>query len=109
MDAHWLVQSLLTCKTLLPYLPISPKIQIERTTFNLQNLIPRAYNTNIIRQLKSFPIVALIGPRQSGKTTLAKEVLAQQKTPSLYLDLELQSDLVKLDDAEQFLLRHANS
>ena len=47
--------------------------------------------------------VALIGPRQAGKTTLALE-LAETR-PSLYLDLELKSDRDKLSDPE-FFLKH---
>ncbi|QKE40747.1 MAG: hypothetical protein HO274_05105 [Ferrovum myxofaciens] len=35
------------------------------------------------RALKEFPAVALLGPRQSGKTTLAK-ALAQARVASLY-------------------------
>jgi predicted AAA+ superfamily ATPase len=48
--------------------------------------------------------VALLGPRQSGKTTLALELGASR--PSLYLDLEAPSDLARLDDAEGFLSAH---
>jgi len=48
--------------------------------------------------------VALIGPRQVGKTTLALAIAAKQ--PSLYLDLELPSDRAKLAEPEIFLDRH---
>lgn len=40
--------------------------------------------------------VALVGPRQVGKTTLALEIAAQR--PSVYLDLERISDREKLSD-----------
>ena len=52
------------------------------------------------------PVVALLGPRQVGKTTLAHQV-AQilQDKPSIYLDLEIDSDRAKLTDAESYLRR----
>jgi uncharacterized protein len=43
-----------------------------------------------------------------GKTTLAKQIMAQIDKPTLYLDLEIQSDLFKLNDAELFLSQHAD-
>ena len=45
--------------------------------------------------------VAVVGPRQVGKTTLALEIA--EKTPSLYLDLESKADRAKLTDPELFL------
>ena len=58
--------------------------------------------------LSFFPVVAIIGPRQVGKTTLAKAIMAGESKPTLYLDLELQSDLNKLDDAELFFSYHTD-
>lgn len=52
--------------------------------------------------LKQFPAVALLGPRQCGKTTLAKE-LVKEFPDAIYLDLELPSDLRKLDEPELYL------
>ncbi len=49
----------------------------------------------------------MLGPRQAGKTTLAK-IIANQYSNSLYLDLERPSDLAKLADPEFFLARHAD-
>jgi predicted AAA+ superfamily ATPase len=51
--------------------------------------------------LRSFPVTALLGPRQCGKSTLARHVVADL-TDTVYLDLEKPSDLRKLDDAEFF-------
>ena len=45
--------------------------------------------------------VAVIGPRQVGKTTLAHELAATR--PSIYLDLESKTDRDKLTDPELFL------
>lgn len=55
--------------------------------------------------LQHSPAVALLGPRQIGKTTLALS-LAEAQTAT-YLDLESPSDLAKLDDAENYLKSHA--
>ncbi len=50
------------------------------------------------------PVVALLGPRQVGKTTLALQVAEKDiRKKSSYLDLELDTDLSKLDDAEGYL------
>ena len=57
--------------------------------------------------LEQFPSVALLGPRQAGKTTLARGITAG-RPGSLYLDLERPSDLAKLADPELFLSRYAD-
>ena len=48
--------------------------------------------------------MALLGPRQVGKTTLALEIARTR--PSLYLDLETASDRAKLADPERYLADH---
>lgn len=53
--------------------------------------------------MKQYPAVAILGARQVGKTTLAKEIAAAQKRPSLYLDLENPLDIRKLSDPYTFL------
>ncbi len=65
-------------------------------------MIKRDIVTKIELLLKEFPIVALLGPRQVGKTTLAKSIKVSNKKNMLYLDLEKQSDLNKLNDIELF-------
>ncbi|MDR0347642.1 MAG: ATP-binding protein, partial [Coriobacteriales bacterium] len=52
--------------------------------------------------LKRFPVTAIVGARQTGKSTLAKKILAETDN-SLYLDLERPSDLARLENAELFL------
>jgi predicted AAA+ superfamily ATPase len=69
-------------------------------------MINRRIQTEIIDSLSFFPVVAIIGPRQVGKTTLAKLIMAGSTKPTLYLDLERQSDLFKLNDAELFFSQH---
>lgn len=68
---------------------------------------PRLVQRHLADLLAQFPAVALLGPRQAGKTTLA---LAEsgRHGGALYLDLELPSAQRQLDDAEAFLLAHRN-
>lgn len=49
-------------------------------------------------------VVALLGPRQVGKTTLALALAEKRK--AIYLDLELKSNRAKLGEAELFLQQH---
>ena len=76
-------------------------------------MIPRALNDDILAALKAMPAVALLGPRQVGKTTLAHEIAhifkeAHIDKQTSYMDLELDSDLAKLSDAESYLKRFEN-
>lgn len=63
--------------------------------------INRFIEESVTTALKCNPVVALIGPRQCGKSTLVKHLI--ENMDALYLDLERPSDLQKLDDAEWFL------
>ncbi|GDX74223.1 ATPase [Cyanobium sp.] len=67
--------------------------------------IPRLQGQVLSHRLEQFPAVALLGPRQVGKTTLALQLAAS--TPSLYLDLEASADLARLSEPSLFLQRHA--
>ncbi len=71
-------------------------------------MIDRRIIADIKDSLDFFPVVSIIGPRQVGKTTLAKHIISQLEKPTLYLDLEIQSDLFKLNDAELFLSQHSD-
>jgi len=68
-------------------------------------MIKRRLLNKLAHSLAEFPAVALLGPRQAGKTTLAK-IIAGQHPGSVYLDLERPSELAKLTDPELFLSRH---
>ena len=67
-------------------------------------MIPRRANRSIRTALKRQAAVALIGPRQVGKTTLAHAVAEQ--TDALYLDLEAGADRAKLTDPAMFLTEY---
>ncbi len=60
--------------------------------------------TVITENLMNFPVIALLGPRQVGKTTLAKEIAQNLEKDSIYLDLESYTDLNKLENAEDYLI-----
>ena len=61
---------------------------------------------NLLDALSYSPSVALLGPRQVGKTTLAFEVGKHIAKPTLYLDLESDQDRAKLANAELYLADH---
>ena len=57
----------------------------------------------VMAYMKQFPVVAIIGPRQSGKTTLAKQLFYKGKNNNLYFDLESPADRSKFKNPEYFL------
>lgn len=70
----------------------------------MHDLVPRKAEGVVLRYLNQFPIVAIVGSRQAGKSTLARLLLS--RIPSSFgLDLELPSDAIRLTDSEAFL-RH---
>ncbi len=53
---------------------------------------------HIRRGFEVSPVVAILGPRQCGKTTLARQYATEQNTPeAAYFDLENPLDLVRLE------------
>jgi len=56
------------------------------------------------RQLANFPVVAILGARQVGKTTLARQVEKNWHGPKHHFDLEDPDDQARLIDAS-FVLR----
>ena len=67
----------------------------------MHKLIQREITATVETRLSHYPAVALLGARQTGKTTIAGMVLeANPKT--IYLDLERPADLNKLTDPEAF-------
>lgn len=65
--------------------------------------LTRIFDVRLLKLLRTFPAVGLIGPRQAGKTTAAKLVQRQLKKPAIYLDLESPSDFRRFSDPELFL------
>ena len=62
-------------------------------------MIPRDRHLNRVRLLlRESPVVALLGPRQVGKTTLARQLAASHDAPVAWFDLEDPVDLARLDD-----------
>jgi predicted AAA+ superfamily ATPase len=71
-------------------------------------MLPRTLQAHLTTLLAEFPVVALLGPRQVGKTTLAETVAQSLGERALYLDLELPSDRAKVSDAELYFADHAD-
>ncbi len=69
-------------------------------------MIPRRLVSSLASALAEAPAVALLGPRQVGKTTLALELSATR--PAVYLDLESEADRAKLSEPQRYLAQHAD-
>ncbi len=69
--------------------------------------LERIAEAKLWESLKRDPVVAVVGPRQCGKSTLARKVVAGL-SGTTYLDLELPSDLRKLEEAEWFLRQQSD-
>lgn len=65
-------------------------------------MIKRHKETEVRELFEDFPAVAIIGPRQCGKTTLAKEVMNRMNLDSNYLDLEDPDDAARLTNPTLF-------
>ena len=62
-------------------------------------MIPRdAHRQGIERLLARSPVVALLGARQVGKTTLAQQIARRRPGPAHFFDLESSVDVARLDD-----------
>ncbi len=67
-------------------------------------MIVRRVQAQLHKLLSEYPAVALLGPRQVGKTTLALEIA--ETLDSVYLDLESPADRARLSDPELYLADH---
>ena len=67
----------------------------------MQTYIERIVTTKIKKKLENMPGVVILGPRQCGKSTLAKAIISEIGC-AVYLDLERPSDANKLRDPEAF-------
>lgn len=68
--------------------------------------VSRRITDKLLSLISHFPVTGIIGPRQVGKTTLARQLMAHIPRQSIYLDLELAADLNKLSQAQLFLERN---
>ena len=66
--------------------------------------VPRRLTGEIEAELRRQAAVALLGPRQSGKTTLARRIA--EGRDAVYLDLELTEDRRRLEDVAGFVRAH---
>jgi predicted AAA+ superfamily ATPase len=71
----------------------------------MQGKTVRKLTATVKKRLKNSPAVAILGPRQCGKTTLATQIV-EEIDQSVYLDLENPADLAKLDDPLAFFNLH---
>jgi len=69
-------------------------------------MIHRKAYKKLVELLGSHSAVALLGPRQVGKTTLAHQLAEKYK--SVYLDLESPQDLAKLNEPEIYFAAHSD-
>jgi predicted AAA+ superfamily ATPase len=71
-------------------------------------MITRQIASIVQQRLSSgVPAAVLLGPRQVGKTTLARQLAANWPQGAVYLDLELPSDRRRLEDPETYLRAQA--
>ena len=66
-------------------------------------MIKRKLQSRLLSRLQNSPAVVLLGPRQVGKTTLARAIAADWPGGGVYLDMERPADLRRLEDADSYL------
>jgi uncharacterized protein len=72
-------------------------------------MIDRSLEKEVLESLSYLPVVAILGPRQVGKTTLVKKLMSRLDKPSIYLDLEYFADQNKLGVApDLYFQEHEN-
>ncbi|HEY7456905.1 MAG TPA: ATP-binding protein [Solirubrobacterales bacterium] len=69
-------------------------------------MIRRRGASQVRERLEHMPAVALIGPRQVGKTTLAWEIA--ESRPAVYLDLESADDVARIERPRLYLAGHTD-
>ena len=69
----------------------------------MSQYLPRLAEHHTRQLIEQFPAVAIVGPRQVGKTSLAKHLAKQSLRETLYLDLENPADFNKLTDPLLYL------
>ena len=65
--------------------------------------------SSALSALRRSPAVALLGPRQVGKTTLAKQLIAQSPRRAIYLDMQNENDRAQIADPNVFFKSYPDS
>lgn len=73
---------------------------------SMRSELERRLTASVEERLASVPAVAILGPRQVGKTTVALALAAGR--PSVYLDLESPADRARLAEPELYLADHVD-
>jgi predicted AAA+ superfamily ATPase len=71
--------------------PIRDIDKIEIKFYFVPMFLKRDIKSSLLKKLRQYPAASLVGPRQAGKTTLAKSL------SNLYYDLEQEEDRLRLD------------
>jgi predicted AAA+ superfamily ATPase len=66
-------------------------------------MLDRAFEQIVREKLRQTAAVVLLGPRQVGKTTLARTIAKDWHGGAVYLDLERPADRLRLEDADTYL------
>ncbi|WP_026350960.1 ATP-binding protein [Dyadobacter beijingensis] len=70
-------------------------------------MINRVIEQSVLRSLNFFPAVGILGPRQVGKTTLARKLIDGLSKPAIYYDLELVEDFETLSQNATWVLENS--
>lgn len=69
-------------------------------------MINRAIEASVLQSLNFFPVVGILGPRQVGKTTLARKLIGELNKPAVYYDLELTEDFETISQNTTWVLEN---
>ena len=72
------------------------------------NMINRIIEKKLLKTVNNFPVTGIIGPRQVGKTTLAKLLSKRIEKETIYIDLENPRDKIRLSDPNLFFEANMN-
>jgi len=71
-------------------------------------MVKRFIEKKLLNTVNNFPATGIIGPRQVGKTTLAKQIIKKIEKETVYIDIENPRDRVKLSDPVLFFENNAD-